>query len=506
MTRHTACLAGVDHFASRFDSWGFRMSRFPLRDVADRLTTAPDLDAAVDALLGYLHAVQPDWHPSFAVHDAGAEAISHVYRRTHGQLERRDVRISIDQLPARIVRKYFRPSAFFQPDDRRQLLEKLFQTSPAYEPERFEAPQLTPMLSPVAWQSCVCLPLADRDDLLGMLFVVSPRVRAFSGNVLDDLLALRSLAALSFARRLQSGGRLTPEARQAEEQMRQASQVSEERMLELQQQYEQLSAEHHESKVAQERLRELQRQCEQLATDCREKGETITKLNHETELLRVATKRYLAERSEIKDMLAALEDQNASAGLHLADAYAELAATQARHSEAQRTLDFLREGFEVIARMRNAKDSTKRIVQWFCEQFQVERCSLMRMDDRAGSLRILEQLGMDPAVAGRVDIPLGQGVSGWVARHRKPLFVREDLDVTPAQPRGGEGYNSGSFISVPLLHRDRIVGVLNLSNKRDGEPFDETDLERAQLAGALLALTLGGPEQAPVAGRVTVAA
>lgn len=128
------------------------MSRFPLRDVADRLTTAPDLESAVDALLAYLHAVQPDWHPSFAQHSHGNDAIERVYRLDHGRLERREVRVTVDQLPARIVRKYFRPSAFFQPEDRRQLLEKLFQTSPTYEPERFEIPQLSPMLAPVPWQ------------------------------------------------------------------------------------------------------------------------------------------------------------------------------------------------------------------------------------------------------------------------------------------------------------------------------------------------------------------
>ena len=455
------------------------MSRFPLRDIADRLTTAPDFEAAIDALLGYLHAVQPDWQATFAVHAAGADAIECVYRHMMGRLERRDVRLTIDQLPARIVRKYFRPSAFFQPEDRRQLLEKLFQTSPSYEPERFESAQLAPLLAPIAWQSCVCLPLADRDDLLGMLCIVSPRPRAFAATMLDDLLPLRSLAALSFARRLQSAGRQTPEARLAEEQIRRSTQVSEQRLV------------------------ELQHECDQLTVENGDKCETLTKLSHEIELLRHATKRAVAERAQHKEMLAALEDQNASAGIHLADAYAELSATQARATEMQRTLDFLREGFELLATTRDSKGSTRRIVQWLCNQFRVERCSLMRLDDRAGSLRILEQRGLDPAVAGRVNVRLGEGVSGWVARNRKPLFVREDLDVTPEQTRSGDHYNSGSFISVPLQHEDRIVGVLNLSNKRDGEPFDEIDLERAQLAGALLALTLGTPDTR--AGKVTVA-
>jgi len=34
--------------------------------------------------------------------------------------------------------------------------------------------------------------------------------------------------------------------------------------------------------------------------------------------------------------------------------------------------------------------------------------------------------------------------------------------------------------------------VLNLSNRRDGEAFDELDLERAQLACNVLAMALGG--------------
>jgi hypothetical protein len=61
---------------------------------------------------------------------------------------------------------------------------------------------------------------------------------------------------------------------------------------------------------------------------------------------------------------------------------------------------------------------------------------------------------------------------------------------------------------VPLLHAGRLVGVLNLSNKHDGECFGTTDLERAELAGALLAATLArraAPTQVPApAGRFEV--
>lgn len=83
-----------------------------------------------------------------------------------------------------------------------------------------------------------------------------------------------------------------------------------------------------------------------------------------------------------------------------------------------------------------------------------------------------------------------------MAHNRKPLFVRVKADAQAVQHTGQDVYNSDSFIAVPLIHGDRVVGVLNLSNKQGGLPFDELDLDRAMLAGSLLAMTLGRQETA----------
>ena len=91
---------------------------------------------------------------------------------------------------------------------------------------------------------------------------------------------------------------------------------------------------------------------------------------------------------------------------------------------------------------------------------------------------------------------MGQGIAGWVAQNRKPLFVRL-ADESPLLPgRDREAYNSDSFISAPLIFNNRVCGVLNLSNKMDGEAFDEADLDRALLVGSVLAVTLGNREMA----------
>ncbi|HTG53935.1 MAG TPA: GAF domain-containing protein, partial [Gemmatimonadaceae bacterium] len=71
--------------------------------------------------------------------------------------------------------------------------------------------------------------------------------------------------------------------------------------------------------------------------------------------------------------------------------------------------------------------------------------------------------------------------------------VREEAEVPHT---GQDAYNSDSFISVPLVHNNRLGGVLNLSNRSDGEAFDEQDFDRAVLAGSVLAMVLASQERA----------
>jgi len=98
-------------------------------------------------------------------------------------------------------------------------------------------------------------------------------------------------------------------------------------------------------------------------------------------------------------------------------------------------------------------------------------------------------------VAGKAKVRLGQGIAGWVARNRKPLFVRVRDEAGPPPHTDQDAYNSDSFICVPLTHNNQLCGVLNLSNKRDGEAFDGFDLDRAMLAGSIIAMSLGGQAQ-----------
>ncbi len=455
------------------------MPKIHLRDVCDQLSAAGDVEGVIDALLSYLRAYQGDWHPSLAQVDTQREVVTRVWQRERGRLDRRDVVLPVDQLPARLVRKFFRPSAFFNAAERRSLLSRVFRTTPVYEPDRFEATQVRPLVAPVAWHSCIIVPLADQDDLLGLLVLVSPRRNAFPGLAVETVLAMRTMAAVAIARRLHSEGRMTPETRVAEDQSRRVQ------------------------GAFQERVRQLEAEATTLAQDNRLKSERIEILSRELDRLQHTAHGERAELEVLRQQLHALEEQGEAAGQHLHDAFSQLAIVQQRLNEQHETMEFLREVFEVSREEHDPSLLSRALVQRFCDAFDVDRCSLMRVDDQV--LQIAAHRGMDPTVAGSVRLPLGQGVAGWVAHHRKPVLVRKGGDATPVRPTGVDHYNSDSFVSVPLVHRNRLLGVLNLSNKRDGKAFDETDLDRAMMASAVMSLAMGVRDGAQDPAPVTMA-
>jgi GAF domain-containing protein len=446
------------------------MSRFDLRDISQRLTSSRDTEAVVFEFLGYLQTVRSDWRASLAFYEVSRDALINVCTRSGSRLTRRDQVIPVDQLPARLVRKFFHPSAFFNATDRGSLLSHLFQNSPCYEPDANERPALQPVVAMPAWQSCVCLPLADREDLIAMLFLTSDKKGAFPSKVVGEIIPLKSLASLALAQHLhrtkisEAGG----EAGHA----------------------------HAVATDFQQKLRTLDAHATALAHDNRTKTQRLESMAQELERMGLTTTASREELQKVKDQLVALEEQTAEATHHLTAAYDELTATRSRTEQLELTLGFVKDVFQVLSQEHAPDAFANTFVAWFCEHFGVERCSLMLLDESKETLRILAQRGIDGALAGQVRVRIGQGIAGWVAHNRKPLFVRVKPDAKDVQHTHQDTYNSDSFICVPMVHNDRLVGVLNLSNKRGGEPFDEVDLDRAVLSGSVLAVAMGGREMA----------
>ena len=73
-----------------------------------------------------------------------------------------------------------------------------------------------------------------------------------------------------------------------------------------------------------------------------------------------------------------------------------------------------------------------------------------------------------PEVVGRLKLRLGQGITGWVAEHREPVAVPEKAAHDPRfqffHELPEDSYEG--FLSVPLMCRGRVMGVINLQHRR----------------------------------------
>ena len=74
-------------------------------------------------------------------------------------------------------------------------------------------------------------------------------------------------------------------------------------------------------------------------------------------------------------------------------------------------------------------------------------------------------------------------ISTDVVKRKAPVYTKavEDSGYHEVSRQGDvSSYRTGSLISLPLMVKDQVVGVLNLSDKQGASYFDETDLEMAQ--------------------------
>jgi len=73
--------------------------------------------------------------------------------------------------------------------------------------------------------------------------------------------------------------------------------------------------------------------------------------------------------------------------------------------------------------------------------------------------------------------PLDRGVAGLVARERRPLLVTSAQERATLPPAESGTYSGASFLCVPVVHRRRVLGVINVAEKQSGQPFGQSDLD-----------------------------
>lgn len=108
----------------------------------------------------------------------------------------------------------------------------------------------------------------------------------------------------------------------------------------------------------------------------------------------------------------------------------------------------------------------------------VEIVSIMLVDKEANEMTIRASTGLPEEVVKGTRQKVGSGISGWVAEKGESLLINDiEKDTRFNKPASDPKYKGKSLLSVPLVSKGGVLGVINVNRKTSAESFTDHDLQ-----------------------------
>jgi hypothetical protein len=184
----------------------------------------------------------------------------------------------------------------------------------------------------------------------------------------------------------------------------------------------------------------------------------------------------------------AVEQQVVAAVSQLEQAHIELHRRSEALRQKTRSLYLIDTLLTLDAEADDPQTLAEGVLNLMGDDMQAQRCSLLLMAPEPDTLYIAALRGVAPNISVGSRVPLGSGVAGKVAASRTPLLVQDVADAQAHPLLRDEYFTTGSFISFPLVYRDELLGVMNLTNRARRGVFEEEDVERVRMLALVTSL------------------
>jgi signal transduction histidine kinase len=132
-----------------------------------------------------------------------------------------------------------------------------------------------------------------------------------------------------------------------------------------------------------------------------------------------------------------------------------------------------------------------RIVHAAAEVSGSEAASILLYDDAAQQLYFQVSTNIDEPTRRGIVVPLEGSIAGWIVNNRKPVRVA-NVHNDPrffGEVEETTGFSTDSILGVPLITKNKIVGVLEAINKQKGK-FTDADESMLLVLGAQAAVAI----------------
>ncbi|MFY9922736.1 MAG: GAF domain-containing protein, partial [Mycobacterium sp.] len=157
--------------------------------------------------------------------------------------------------------------------------------------------------------------------------------------------------------------------------------------------------------------------------------------------------------------------------------------------DADRELALLRELIQAASTGPGVEPLAAAAARMITTATGTDVCVVHVLDDTDRSLTLAGATPPFDSQVGKIRVPLGSGISGWVASHREPVVIThaKEFDSRYLQSESLHGLDFTSLVSVPMeTDPGGLVGVLNVHAVQRRE-FTERDVELLLVIGRLIA-------------------
>ncbi len=148
-------------------------------------------------------------------------------------------------------------------------------------------------------------------------------------------------------------------------------------------------------------------------------------------------------------------------------------------------IDFLHEIGSRMAASDPLHALLERIVEFASSVVQCDSCFIYVLEKEELVLRASKNPHAD--VVDRLNLQVGQGITGWVAAHKQPVVIARDAAHDPRFKMFHElpEDNFEAFLSIPITGRGKLVGVINLQHRQPHE-FTHREVQLMSTIGFLV--------------------
>ncbi|MBI4461246.1 MAG: GAF domain-containing protein [Acidobacteria bacterium] len=148
-------------------------------------------------------------------------------------------------------------------------------------------------------------------------------------------------------------------------------------------------------------------------------------------------------------------------------------------ARTERQLVVLQKISRLMTRRMSLPEVLQAVVDLVGETTTADACLIYLIDE--GELVLCASSLPHPGQIGRIRLKMGEGLTGWVARERRMVAISREAykDSRFRQFTDLPEDTFEAFLSVPVIARDEVVGVINVQHR---QPHSHTGSEMEMLA------------------------